>query len=131
MWSEDGKAAGILSDVQGTGDILAWVNLGIGINISSKPNIAKTDAVFDSTARIPARKELLLEFLREFKKLEKESSINPSLMVNLWNNLCPDIGKKMRVKGKTEMYEFNGINNWAWAQCENTVFPPGDIRFVK
>jgi len=131
VWSEDGKAAGILSDVQGTGDILAWVNLGIGINISSKPNIAKTDAVFDSTGRIPARKELLLEFLREFKKIEKESSINPSLMVNLWNDLCPDIGKKMRVKGKTEMYEFNGLNNWAWAQCENTVFPPGDIRFVK
>ena len=93
VWSEDGKAAGILSDVQGTGDILAWVNLGIGINISSKPNIAKTDAVFDSTARIPARKELLLGFLREFKKLEKESTLDSSLIVRLWNNLCPDIGK--------------------------------------
>lgn len=132
VWSADGKAAGILTDVQGTGDILSWVNLGIGINISSKPDVAKSDAVFNNcTEPLPSRKELLLEFLKDFKRLEKECSINPSLMVELWNTLCPDIGKKMKVKGKTESYEFKGINSWAWAQCENTVFPPGDIRFVK
>lgn len=132
VWSKDGKAAGILTDVQGTGDMLSWVNLGIGINVSKKPSLAKSDAVF--TARDgthPYRKEILLEFLKEFKAMEEEVQLNPTSLIRLWNSSCPDIGKNMKVQGKTGSVVFNGINSWAWAQCEDSIIPPGDMRFEK
>lgn len=132
VWSEEGKVAGILTDVQGTGDILSWVNVGIGINLSLKPSVAKSDSVFKTRShKIPTRKEMLLEFLQEFKTLSGDCNKDPSLISRLWNSHCIDIGKNMGVKGKSGSYVFNGINNWAWALCDNMVFPPGEMRFIK
>lgn len=132
IWSQEGKVAGILTDVQGTGDSITWVNLGIGINTVTIPRIEKTDALFFHSAsnQVP-RRTILLDFLKEVKKLEKETAENPDLLVKLWNGSCPDVGQKMQIKGSSGHRTFNGINTWAWAQCDDGCFPPGDIRFSK
>ncbi len=132
VWSEEGKVSGILTDIRGTGDMLSWVNLGIGVNLLNKPPIPQSDAVFSvNKEKYPGRRTILLEFLNEFKIFERMIYENNSLLVKLWNEKCPDAGKTVSVSGSTDGLSFKGINSRGWAQCENGEFPPGEIRFVK
>ena len=120
IWTEKGKAGGILDDVSATGSFTNWINLGLGLNLSAKPKISRTDYIFGRDKKI-LRKDLLKEIIGNLE--------------NQWNLFCPDIGKKFKVKDSEKTYLFKGINSYGWAITESNgqekSFPPCTINFIK
>lgn len=78
-----GKAGGILAETLVTGNSLAFVNLGIGINTGSLPPVEGTAAIRSG------RRELLAAFLAEMGRLDAGESD----LVGLWESLCPAVGR--------------------------------------
>lgn len=134
IWTEKGKAAGILDDLCATGSITNWINLGIGINLSAKPRLEKTDCIFDSEKRIP-RRDLLNEIIVNLKSQMQLARENNSALEKHWNLYCPDIGRKFRLKDSDKTIIFRGINGYGWAITESSgdekLYPPCTINLLK
>ena len=121
IWSADGKVAGILDELSATGSVCRWVNIGIGVNVSSHPRIPLSDCVLSDgknsslhvvknkilkennsgtvgNTTFPTRKELLSLFLQEFKNQEALLLSDTNELNGQWNKLCCDVGKKVKLR---------------------------------
>lgn len=135
IWTEKGKAGGILDELSSCGGFCRWINIGIGVNLTNSPDIPGTDCAFVSENHL-SRKELLSLFWKEFsiqKQLALESS---ALLSDKWNSLCLDTGKKVRFLNNAEEAVFTGIDGYGWAGFssdaeEERRLPPGTISFAK
>ena len=134
IWSENGKVGGILDEISATGEKCNWLNIGIGINLTSCPKIPNTDCAVKSDAKF-SRKEFLSAFLKEFKSAEEKLQQEDSSLVCEWNNLCFDNGKKIRLESDKNIYTFKGINAFGFALLEsknqNRILIPGQDSFIK
>lgn len=122
VWSAEGKVAGILDELSATGNICRWVNIGIGVNVSSHPPIPLSDCVLsgeqstslqssksgavlenntgaDCKNNYLTRKELLSLFWNEFQKQQALVLSDSNELTEQWNTLCCDVGKKVKVRG--------------------------------
>ncbi|MGN0729543.1 biotin--[acetyl-CoA-carboxylase] ligase [Treponema sp.] len=133
IWSSSGKIGGILDDFSATGGRCTWLNLGIGINLTSCPKIQGADCVEKSGIKI-TRSEFLQAFIKEFKTVEKNAMQKDSSLVNEWNSLCFDTGKKIRLESGSE-FIFSGINEFGFAQLKSEAAQisliPGQDSFLK
>lgn len=134
IWTENGKAGGILDDLCATGSITNWVNLGIGINLLTKPRIEKTDCIFKAEKKI-LRRDLLSEIIANLKTEMKLAKENDSGLEKLWNLFCPDTGREFFLKDSGKKLIFKGINSYGWAITESNgeekLFPPCTINLLK
>lgn len=136
IWSEDGKVVGILEELNATGNICSWINLGIGINITHRPHLKGTDSIFHREAPI-TRKEILTQFWDEFKVQEKLAAEESPWLAEEWNRLCLDAGHRMRLAGSGKMVIFRGVDNFGSALiCTpgsrgEHLMQPGTGSFVK
>lgn len=73
VYSSIGKVCGILEEFKASGGYCEFINLGIGVNISSKPDIEKADCVFSDRERPEeaTRKKILETFLNLFDENKK------------------------------------------------------------
>lgn len=129
VWSEKGKLAGILDEVSASGGTCAWINIGIGVNLTNSPNIPGTDSVFEKDAPV-SRKEILELFLEEFK--ESISIMDSKELLDQWNSLSMDFGKEIAIEETGEKYIFKGIDSFGAALLETRnserTFFPGSIN---
>ncbi len=135
IWSSEGKVCGILDEFNCSGSQCQWINLGIGINFFSRPQINNSDYVFESTSTV-TRSQFLNIFIDEFEKQKKIALSQTNELENSLNFLCMDINKTVRLSnGKNG--RFNGIDGFGWAKItdettgETRTFPPGTISFIK
>ena len=114
IWSEDGKVVGILEELNASGNLCSWINLGIGINITHRPHLKGTDSIFHREAPI-TRKEILTQFWDEFKVQERLAAEESPWLAEEWNRLCLDTGHRMRLAGSGKMVIFRGVDNFGSA----------------
>ncbi|MBR5928060.1 MAG: biotin--[Spirochaetia bacterium] len=136
IWSEDGKVVGILEELNATGNICSWINLGIGINITHRPHLKGTDSIFHRETPI-TRKEILTQFWDEFKVQERLAAEESPWLAEEWNRLCLDTGHRIRLAGSGKMVIFRGVDNFGSAlictpgsRGEHLMLP-GTGSFVK
>lgn len=68
IYSEKGKVSGILEEYMVSGNVVQYLNLGIGLNLFEKQDCEDSDCVFeDSGNTINFRKQILSGFLIGFK----------------------------------------------------------------
>lgn len=115
IWTEKGKVAGILDDVSSTGSITNWINIGLGVNLSCKPDISKTDIAGCGITR----KKLLSDFGGRFKKECRNAENDIGELCNRWNSLNFDRNRKVVPKGCSEKFEFDSINSFGFAVLKN------------
>ena len=136
IWSEDGKVVGILEELNASGNLCSWINLGIGINITHRPHLKGTDSIFHREAPI-TRKEILTQFWDEFKVQERLAAEESPWLAEEWNRLCLDTGHRMRLAGSGKMVIFRGVDNFGSALiCTpgsrgEHLMQPGTGSFVK
>ena len=136
IWSEDGKVVGILEELSSCGNTTSWINLGIGINITHKPRLPGTDALFHREAPI-TRKEILTQFWDEFKVQEKLAVEESPWLAEEWNRLCLDTGHRMRLAGSGKTVIFRGIDHFGSALLYtpgsrgDKIMLPGNGSFIK
>ena len=71
IWTAQGKTGGILDELSASASVCRWLNLGIGINITEKPERFSevSDCVFPDGTAI-TRKTLSFSIRKEIKVLE-------------------------------------------------------------
>lgn len=136
------KAGGILSEFLVSGNLTEFLNLGIGINTGSAPDLSETAGIK------AGRKAILSAFLAEFSNADHERET----LAAEWNSLCPDVGKTVCFRfnegqtGVTAQFPkkdgagiFRGVDNAGFALIEslesdtrtasNSIirYPPGSI----
>lgn len=135
IWSEKGKVGGILDEISALGSICQWINIGIGVNVSQKPDIPYSDCIAEN-GNIPTRKEILSLFWKEFIAKEKIALENTNELATEWNSLCYDRERKITFLDNKKVI-FNEINNWGWAKVSSSksknqeLIPPGEKSFIK
>lgn len=68
IYSEKGKVSGILEEYMVCGNIVQYLNLGIGLNLFEKQDCDDSDCVFEESENtINLRKKILSDFLTGFK----------------------------------------------------------------
>lgn len=136
IWSADGKVGGVLDDLSATGSVCNWMNLGIGINMNSRPRIANADSIAKNTRGRLSRRRLLSLFQAEFKTLERHACEATGALASEWDSLCYDNGKAVRLLSDKRVYIFKGISALGFALLESpdggmTRIAPGSGGFVK
>jgi BirA family biotin operon repressor/biotin-[acetyl-CoA-carboxylase] ligase len=86
------KAAGILTELSGTGDRIRWISIGIGINVNKTPPGAAACA--EAAGHPLSRRELLLKFLNTLKDMPV---LSPADLKRRWNRSADGIGRQVRV----------------------------------
>jgi len=93
----DRKIAGLLSEMEAETDRIAYLNVGIGINVNNDPTHANPQAV--SLQRLllrpVSRKELLARFLNDFQH-RLEHSPAPELVAE-WKSRCVTLGREVEI----------------------------------
>lgn len=104
------KLAGLLSEMETQGDMISFVNIGIGINVNNYPEINEPNAVSIRTAigKKICRRQLLSSFLDELEKqlIKIQSLQNPSVeLMNQWKNMTSTIGRHVRIETFGDIYK--------------------------
>jgi len=101
---EGRKLCGLLSEMEAEGEEVAFVNVGLGLNVNNEPPRIRPPAVSlrQILGRELSRKEILARFLEE---LERESAAAPwEGIVERWKRHTVTLGKNVRVAtGKEEI----------------------------
>lgn len=134
IWTEKGKVGGLLDEFCAIGGKCKWLNLGIGINLTSSPAIPDTDFAIKSTHEF-SRKDFLFAFLKEFNALANAMQTEDSSLASEWNRINFDNGKEIRLESDKNRYIFKGINPFGFALLEaknkSRLLIPGQDSLIK
>ncbi|MFO7751075.1 MAG: biotin--[acetyl-CoA-carboxylase] ligase [Desulfobacteraceae bacterium] len=98
------KLAGLLSEMETKGDMISFVNIGVGLNVNNFPGKETVDAVSlrEILGRKVARKEILSVFLDTFES--KLSTINTGDIIGQWKKYTATIGTRVRIETLTGIF---------------------------
>ena len=97
------KAAGILSELEGKGDTINWISIGIGVNVNnavSPEHAASCSAILGHPV---SRREVLIRIIDEAERLKKRAlsgtaySQGNRLLADEWNSMADCIGVRVAV----------------------------------
>ena len=99
------KLAGLLSEMETRGDMVEFLNIGIGINVNNNPkeNEPKAISLKDVLHKNISRRLILETFLDDFKALIQK--IDCRKIINQWKEQTSTIGSQVRIETLTEIYE--------------------------
>lgn len=90
------KISGVLTELHMTGDVMTWLNLGVGINVNNSPVVAKSSSLFMESGIKQDRRELLTSFEKRFKSLLTENT--PGEIRNYWKQYSATVNRKILLK---------------------------------
>jgi BirA family biotin operon repressor/biotin-[acetyl-CoA-carboxylase] ligase len=67
----DKKIGGILSEFHGEGDLVSWLNLGVGLNINNRTSTPESVSCLDLLGYPLSRKVVLVQFLENLVRIQK------------------------------------------------------------
>lgn len=101
------KLVGLLSEMETRGDMISFVNVGIGINVNNQPENEQPNAISISTlaGQQVSRTNILASFLDRFQRtldniLERD-------IIELWKEQTATIGRQVRIE--TLQDHFQGL----------------------
>jgi BirA family biotin operon repressor/biotin-[acetyl-CoA-carboxylase] ligase len=92
------KIAGMLSEMEAEGDLVSFINIGIGINVNNDPpsHVDNAASIRQLTGHSHSRIEILSCFLDQFE--ERMSSGSLDSIMAAWKQQTATIGKKVIVE---------------------------------
>jgi BirA family biotin operon repressor/biotin-[acetyl-CoA-carboxylase] ligase len=99
------KLCGMLSEMEAYGDLLSFVNIGIGINVNNDPDIAeqKVTSIKNILGYEVSRQTLLSEFLNRFEA--RISAGGFDTIVSEWKTYTMTIGQPVRIVTINDEYQ--------------------------
>jgi BirA family biotin operon repressor/biotin-[acetyl-CoA-carboxylase] ligase len=91
------KLCGVLSQMEGEGDQVAHMNIGIGLNVNNAPQTESPMAISLKAlvGRSVPRREILVAFLNDFKK--RMLVFDPIAVIDEWKSNNVTLGRQVRV----------------------------------
>ncbi len=99
------KLAGLLSEMETRGDMLQFINIGIGINVNNSPEKDEPKAISlkGALGKDISRKQILQNFLDDFES--RTSTIDTAAIINEWKAHTSTIGTRVRVETLGDNFE--------------------------
>ena len=104
------KLAGLLSEMETEGDMLKFVNIGIGLNVNNDPkkDIPDSISIKNIIGKQVSRRKILIEFLTIFEKLYHDISnqnISNKDIISMWKKHTSTIGKHVNIETFGKKYK--------------------------
>lgn len=92
------KLAGMLSEMEASGDLVTFVNIGIGLNVNNDPTDREPSSVCLKSllGRTVSRRELLSDFLDRFEKRVADSNLEG--VVSEWKSFTNTLGRDVCIR---------------------------------
>jgi len=92
------KIAGMLSEMEAEGDLVSFINIGIGLNVNNDPpfDVDNAASICQLTGKFHSRIEILSRFLDQFEERMSIGSLD-GIMAE-WKQQTATIGKKVIVE---------------------------------
>ncbi len=99
------KLTGLLSEMETRGDMVEYINIGIGINVNNNPREYEPKAISlkDALNRTISRKKILESFLIDFEAQIKD--LDPEKIIPQWKEMTATIGSQVRIETLGELFE--------------------------
>ncbi|NOX34402.1 MAG: biotin--[acetyl-CoA-carboxylase] ligase [Deltaproteobacteria bacterium] len=99
------KLVGLLSEMETRGDMVEFINIGIGMNVNNKPQKYEPKAISlkDVLKKKVSRKLILETFLDDFKHQIRETDCKK--IIDLWKEQTSTIGSRVRIETLNDVYE--------------------------
>ena len=99
------KLAGLLSEMETRGDMVEFINIGIGMNVNNSPQEYESKAISlkDVLHQDVSRKLILETFLKDFKT--RIQRIDYRKIINQWKEQTSTIGSQVRIETFGDIYE--------------------------
>ena len=99
------KVSGMLSEMEAEGDIVTFINIGMGINVNNDPEKKEPGATSlkKITGKNISRKKLLTEILNELEKM-----VNVKVLENvipMWKKCTTTVGRQVKIVTGREISE--------------------------
>jgi len=97
------KIAGLMTDLEGDGDSISWLAVGIGVNVNNAAPSGRAVSCAEILRAPVSRREILLKILGEAQQLKKKAmsgvaySQGNRMLAAEWNALADGIGAKAAV----------------------------------
>jgi BirA family biotin operon repressor/biotin-[acetyl-CoA-carboxylase] ligase len=97
------KIAGLMTDLEGDGDSISWLAVGIGVNVNNAAPSGRAVSCAEILRAPVSRREVLLKILGEAQQLKKRAmsgvaySQGNRMLAAEWNALADGIGAKAAV----------------------------------
>ena len=104
------KLAGLLSEMETEGDMLKFVNIGIGLNVNNNPkqDIPDSVSIKDIIGKHVSRREILIQFLTIFEKLYHKinnQTISSQDIILMWKEHTSTIGNYVSIETFGKKFE--------------------------
>ncbi len=99
------KVSGMLSELEAEGDMVTFINIGLGINVNNDPEKKEPDAtsIKKITGKQVSRKMLLAEFLNEFESIVHVNTLEN--VISMWKKCTTTIGRQVKIVTIREVSE--------------------------
>jgi BirA family transcriptional regulator, biotin operon repressor / biotin---[acetyl-CoA-carboxylase] ligase len=99
------KVSGMLSEMEAEGDIVTFINVGMGINVNNHPEKKEPGAtsIKKITGKQITRKKLLAEFLNEFENIVNVKALEN--VISIWKKCTTTIGRQVKIVTSREISE--------------------------
>ena len=97
------KVSGMLSEMEAEGDMVTFINVGMGINVNNDPEKKEPGATSlkKITGRQLTRKKLMSEFLDEFEKTVQVNTLEK--VISMWKKCTTTIGRQVKIVTSREI----------------------------
>jgi BirA family transcriptional regulator, biotin operon repressor / biotin---[acetyl-CoA-carboxylase] ligase len=99
------KLTGLLSEMETRGDMVEFINIGIGINVNNTPEQFEPKAIsIKKVLKKRVSRKLILEtFLEDFEN--RIESIDHKAIIKQWKKMTSTIGSEVRVETMNDTFE--------------------------
>ena len=99
------KLVGLLSEMETRGDMVEFINIGIGINVNNQPQKYEPKAISlkDVLNKTVSRRLILETFLDDFKN--RIQIIDCQKIIELWKEQTSTIGSQVRIETISDIFE--------------------------
>lgn len=104
------KLVGLLSEMETRGDMVEFVNIGIGINVNNNPEKFEPKAIslHSALGRKVSRKEILEHFIHDFEQRVK--TIDCRVIIDQWKEETSTIGSMVRIETLNDVFEGKAVD---------------------
>ena len=99
----DKKVAGLLSEMETRGDMISFVNIGMGLNVNNDPPPEEKKAISLKMllGKTVSRRSILMTFLDEFDMQMQDIATKD--VIGPWKTITSTIGKKVTIETRGEI----------------------------
>jgi len=90
------KISGILTEIHMNGDVMNWLNLGVGINVNNTLQLAGSSSLKEVIGNRQDRRKLLTAFERGFRSILDQNT--PREIRNYWKQYCALMNQNILLK---------------------------------